>query len=87
MAVDISSVIFLDPSGDNILAADNNTGGLFLSMDAGRNWGKMKFSSHNDPIHHIVRDPADPLSIYMASSSEGIYRLRLPDNYSYSRTR
>ena len=43
MGVDIGSVLFLDVTGDVILAADKTSGGVFHSMDGGRNLGQNVF--------------------------------------------
>jgi ligand-binding sensor domain-containing protein len=77
MVGNISSVVFLDNSGESILAADADSGGVFLSKDGGQNWDKlsMEFAS---PSTSIAIDPQQPSRVYIGTESDGVYRLDLP---------
>ncbi len=80
LAVDTSSIIFLDPSGSKILAADNTGGGVFLSEDEGLNWEKISLAGHGEPIHYLFQDLERQSRIYISTRSDGVYRLSLPES-------
>ncbi len=79
LGVDVPSVIFLDATGTRILAADNTFGGVFLSVDAGNSWTRVQADEFSSPVRHLARDPADPSCVYLGTSSDGVYRLRLDE--------
>ncbi len=75
---DFPAVIYLDAGGTRILAADNTSGGVFLSRDSGASWEKVvnpEFSAH---IRTLAQDPAHPSKVYLGTGTEGVYRLTLP---------
>ena len=78
LGVDIPSVIFLDTSGRQILAADGTFGGVLLSGDSGSHWEKMESPGFGSPVRTMSRDPMDPSIIYLGTATEGVYRLSLP---------
>jgi hypothetical protein len=77
LAVDVPSVVFLGPTGDTILAADNSLGGVFLSSDAGATWTRIESAEFSSPVRFLQPDPVRPLSVYLGTISDGIYRLRM----------
>jgi photosystem II stability/assembly factor-like uncharacterized protein len=77
MIGNIPSVVFGDDSGENILAADRSSGGIFLSKDGGRSWDKLSMDSAS-PSTCIVVDAQKPSRIYIGTESDGVYRLDLP---------
>lgn len=77
MGVAIASVIFLDESGENILAADKTAGGLFYSNSGGSSWNKISDPSYESPVYCLVRDPSMPAVIYLGTRSDGVYRVEL----------
>lgn len=77
LAIDVPSVLFLDDSGNSILAADNTSGGVFLSEDGGQGWEKIFSPEYDSPVQCAARDPEHPSWIYLGTRSDGIYRLRL----------
>ncbi len=79
LGADIPSVIYLDTGGLRILAADNTSGGVFLSGDGGANWDKVANPEFSAPIRFLVQDPAHSSTIYLGTGTEGVYRLTLPN--------
>ncbi len=77
MGVAISSVVFVDESGDAILAADKTAGGLFYSKTGGQTWEKIADPSYESPVFCLAKDPKKPSVIYMGTRSDGVYRLEL----------
>ncbi len=77
LGVDVTSVIFADPSGRNVIAADGTFGGIFISVDGGKQWQKAEAKDFSSPVRCIVRDPGNPSKFYLGTSSEGVYRLSL----------
>jgi photosystem II stability/assembly factor-like uncharacterized protein len=77
--IDIASVIFLQPDGNFILAADNNAGGVHISSDGGNSWTRLHSSGFDSAIRFLAQDPVDHSRVYMGTGSEGVYRLILPD--------
>jgi photosystem II stability/assembly factor-like uncharacterized protein len=77
LGVSVSSVIFLDPSGRRILAADNTFGGVLLSEDAGSHWEKIEDPEFSSPIRTLAQDPLQPSIIFLGTGTEGVYRLSL----------
>lgn len=78
LGVDIPSVIFLDSTGDRILAADNLSGGVLSSEDGGRHWEKIEDPRFGAPVRILLQDPSQPDRIYLGTATEGVYRLMLP---------
>jgi photosystem II stability/assembly factor-like uncharacterized protein len=78
MAMSISSIVFLDESGNRILAADQTFGGIFYSQDGGGSWYKISSPEYESPVYCLVRDPVRPSRVYAGTRSEGVYRLELP---------
>jgi photosystem II stability/assembly factor-like uncharacterized protein len=74
----ISSIIFLDETGDRIVAADKTNGGLHYTMDGGNNWARLFSAEFNSPVNCVMRDPGKPAYLYLGTRSEGVYRLILP---------
>jgi photosystem II stability/assembly factor-like uncharacterized protein len=79
LGVDVPSVIFLDGSGNRILAADNAFGGVFLSENAGASWRRLESPEYSSPVRYIARDPVDPSCVYLGTNSDGVYRLRMQE--------
>jgi hypothetical protein len=77
MGVRIPSVIFLDDTGKNVVAADGKSGGVFYSKDAGQNWNTLT-REYGSPTTCLVRDPEKPYIVYAGTQSEGVYRLHIP---------
>jgi hypothetical protein len=78
MGTSISSVVFLDNSGDRILAADKTSGGVFYSRNAGETWEKFFSSDFSSPVYCITPNPLKPAQVYLGTRSDGVYRLSLP---------
>jgi photosystem II stability/assembly factor-like uncharacterized protein len=78
LGVAIPSVIFLDSSGNRVLAADNTWGGVFYSGDGGGSWQKISRPEFASPIQFLMQDSANPSSVYLGTRTEGVYRLQLP---------
>jgi len=78
LAVDVPAVVFLEPSGKRILAADNTFGGVFLSEDGGASWDKLGSDAYGSPVRCLLQDSASPGVVYLGTNTDGIYRLRLP---------
>lgn len=77
LGVDLSSVIFLDASGEKVLAADNASGGIFLSEDAGATWHRLEDPAFGSPVLSLAQDPLHPNVIYLGTGTEGVYRLTI----------
>jgi photosystem II stability/assembly factor-like uncharacterized protein len=77
LGVSISALIFLDPKGERILAADNTFGGVLLSEDSGAHWVKIENPEFGSPVRTMVQDPIHPSVIYLGTGTEGVYRLTL----------
>jgi photosystem II stability/assembly factor-like uncharacterized protein len=78
MGISISSVIFLDDSGDRILAGDKTSGGVFYSRNGGETWEKFFSGDFSSPVYCITRHPQKPSQVYLGTRSDGVYRLTLP---------
>ncbi len=78
--IDVVSVIFLQPGGLAILAADNNAGGVHLSQDGGKSWIKLYSSRFGSPVRYLTQDPTLHSRIYLGTGSEGVYTLTLPNS-------
>ncbi len=78
LGADIPSAIYLDSAGQRILAADNTSGGVFLSEDDGAHWDKLESPEFSAPVRILVQDPARPSTIYLGTGTEGVYRLSMP---------
>ena len=76
---DIAAVAFLDRAGKKVMAADRANGGVFLSQDAGAAWTRIVSPGFGAPVCALAQDPARPSWVYLGTSSEGVYRLKLPD--------
>jgi photosystem II stability/assembly factor-like uncharacterized protein len=74
----ILDILFLDDSGNRILAAEKTPGGLSYSKDAGQSWDRIHFPGIESAIHCLTRDPKQPSRIYMGTESEGVYVLDFP---------
>ncbi len=77
LSVAVPSVLVLDERGEQIMAADNSVGGVFLSLDGGRRWDRLVESDLESPVSSLARDPQDPYDIYVGTRSQGVYRLSL----------
>jgi len=73
--VNISSIVFLDPTGRRILAADSTFGGVLLSEDAGGRWEKIEDPEFSSPVRTLMQDSSHPGIIYVGTGTEGVYRL------------
>ena len=80
LGVEIAAVIFLDRSGERILAADSTHGGVFLSEDGGARWQKIAHPEYSSPVRALAQDPLDPTIVYLGTHSEGVYRLSIKSN-------
>jgi photosystem II stability/assembly factor-like uncharacterized protein len=78
MEGEVSSVVFLDDSGNRILSADKTTGGVFYSKDGGESWDRISSPEHESPIYCIVKDPKQLSRVYIGTQSDGVYRFNLP---------
>jgi len=76
---DIAAVAFLDRAGKKVMAADRANGGVFLSQDAGAAWTRIVSPGFGAPVCALAQDPARPSWVYLGTSSEGVYRLKLPE--------
>ncbi len=80
----ISSILFLDGSGKNVLAANKTSGGVFLSRNGGETWVLVHSPENDSPVYCLARDPEQPATIYLGTRSDGVYVLRFPDDiYSF----
>jgi photosystem II stability/assembly factor-like uncharacterized protein len=77
MRVDIPSVIFLDGSGRNLLAANKSSGGVFYSTDSGENWKLIYSPGNESPVYCLAQGPENPSAIYLGTRSDGVYLLNL----------
>jgi photosystem II stability/assembly factor-like uncharacterized protein len=77
LGVHVPGVIFLDRDGKRIAAADNIFGGLFLSEDGGASWQKIEAREYGSPVRSLAADPAIPDVVYLGTSTDGVYRVRL----------
>ena len=77
MKTGISDILFLDDSAKRILAADQISGGVFLSEDGGEVWKKVFDSEFSSPVYCLLQDPNNPSLIYIGTRYEGVYRLTL----------
>jgi photosystem II stability/assembly factor-like uncharacterized protein len=80
LGVDISSIIFPDPAGRKIMAADATFGGVFFSADDGSSWSRIDAPEFGSPVRHLAWDPVQPFLVYLGTNSDGVYRLRLNTN-------
>jgi photosystem II stability/assembly factor-like uncharacterized protein len=78
MGIGISSVVFLDDSGDRIMAADKTSGGVFYSQNGGDAWEKFFSGDFSSPVYCITRHPQKPSQVYLGTRSDGVYRLTFP---------
>jgi photosystem II stability/assembly factor-like uncharacterized protein len=78
LRVDISSVVFLDSSGKNLMVSSKTSGGVFYSMDAGSSWNLVHSPGNESPVYCIAQDPEHPATIYLGTKSDGVYILNLP---------
>jgi photosystem II stability/assembly factor-like uncharacterized protein len=79
LVADISAVAFLDREGRKIMVADHSNGGVYLSRDAGLTWDRLVAPGFDAPVCSLAQDPARPAWVYLGTSSEGVYRLKLPE--------
>jgi photosystem II stability/assembly factor-like uncharacterized protein len=79
LAVDVAAVAFLDRAGQKVMAADHANGGVYLSQDAGATWIRIVSPGFDAPVGALAQDPARPSWVYLGTSSEGVYRLKLPE--------
>ena len=79
LAVDVAAVAFLDRKGQKVIAADHENGGVYLSQDAGATWSRVVSPGFDAPVCALAQDPARPSWVYLGTSSEGVYRLKLPE--------
>jgi len=77
MKTGIADILFLGRDGKRILAADQTSGGIFLSEDGGAAWGKIFDPEFASPIYCLVQDPDNPSLIYIGTRYEGVYRLTI----------
>ncbi len=78
LSVSVASVLFLDDSGNRILAADKTMGGLFYSLDGGATWDRISSPEYESPVYCLAKDPGRPSRVFVGTESEGIYSLSLP---------
>ena len=79
LGVDIAAVAFLDSGGRKVMAADHANGGVYLSQDAGLTWDRIVSPGFDAPVCTLAQDPVRPSWVYLGTSSEGVYRLKLPE--------
>jgi hypothetical protein len=71
----VTSVLFLDDSGEKILAADKSSEGLFYSSDSGQTWEKINSPQFESPVYCMTKDPERPSRVYAGTQSDGVYIL------------
>jgi len=77
MKTGIADILFLDDGGKRILAADQDSGGVFMSEDGGAVWEKVFDSEFASPVYCLEQDPDNPSLIYIGTRYEGVYRLTI----------
>jgi hypothetical protein len=77
VSIDVSSVLFVGDSGRQIMAADSSFGGVYFSSDGGLKWRKVVSQGYESPVCNLALDPLHPWSIFIGTSTDGVYRLRL----------
>jgi len=75
---EINSIVYVDPPGESLLASENDSGGLYLSEDDGRSWRKLTQPGYESTVRQIVADPSRRGRLFLATNSDGVYRLNLP---------
>ena len=53
----VTSVLFLDNSGNRILAANRLSSAILYSQDGGQNWDKIHSPQFESPIFCLAKDP------------------------------
>lgn len=79
LVMDVAAVAFLDRTGRLIMAAEHANGGVYFSQDAGAAWTRIVAPGFDAPVSALTQDPARPSWVYLGTSSEGVYRLKLPE--------
>ena len=74
----VLSILFLDDSGNRILAADKTSGGLSYSTDSGRSWDLLNSPLVESAVYCLTRDPLRPSRIYVGTQSNGVYIIDFP---------
>lgn len=74
----IPSVIFLDDAGKRILAADRDSGGVFLSKDGGKTFVKYA-PAYDIPATVLVQDPQNPSRVLMGTHYDGTYVITISE--------
>ena len=65
--------LVVQPSNPNIMYAAGVTGGVWKSLDAGRNWRPLTDLLPNIAVSALVMDPSDSRILY-AGTGEGVFR-------------
>lgn len=81
---DVSAVLFLSGSGREIIAADSSFGGVFFSSDGGLKWKKLVSPGYESPVRDLALDPLSPTCVFVGTSTDGVYRLRLEKLLAHS---
>jgi photosystem II stability/assembly factor-like uncharacterized protein len=74
----VASVLFLDNSGNRILAADKLSRAILYSQDGGRNWDKIHSPQFESPIFCLAKDPYLSSRIFVGTQSDGIFTIDFP---------
>jgi len=80
----VSAVLFLSGSGREIMAADSSFGGVFFSSDGGLKWKRLVSPGYESPVWDLALDPINPTCVFVGTSTEGVYRLRLEKLLTHS---
>lgn len=69
--IPISLDIIIDPKNTSVLYATDSVGGVFKSMNAGKEWASIHWSE--DPVKKIAMDAKDSQKIYLLTTLSEIY--------------
>ena len=74
----VASVLFLDNSGNRILAADRLSSAILYSQDGGQSWDKIHSPQFESPIFCLAKDPYLSSRIFVGTQSDGIFLIDFP---------
>ncbi len=72
----VSTILFLP--NKRVVVGDGVKGGVFFSGDDGVNWQKIEAAGFSAPVQTMAADTIDSNFVYLGTTSDGIYRLRVP---------
>jgi photosystem II stability/assembly factor-like uncharacterized protein len=75
-----ASILINPRNSDEVFVASalENNGGIYQSVDAGKNWKRVDSKESNLPSRRVwsmIFDPSDPNRIFAGTHSSGIYRI------------